>query len=90
MYATKPCLSINNMCITASEYKHNHHGSGNPRGASSMAIEIFSQASHKFKHYLVSRLRPPCLYICKSEQRRKVIKRVGVFLKKIQNPKPLI
>ena len=26
----------------------------------------------------------------KSEQRREVIKRVSVFLKKIQNPKPLI
>ena len=26
-----------------------------------IAIEIFSQASHKFKHCLVSRLRPPCL-----------------------------
>ena len=83
MNATKPCLSINNMCITASEYKHNHHGSGNPRGASSMAIEIFSQASHKFKHYFDH-------HAYKSEQKREVIKRVSVFLKKIQNPKPLI
>ena len=82
MYATK----TNNRCITASEYKHNHHGSGYPRGASSMAIEIVSQASHKFKHYLVSRLDH---HAYKSEQRREVIKRVSVFLKKIQNPKPL-
>ena len=85
MYATKPCLSINNMCITASEYKHNHHGSGNPRGASSMAIEIFSLINLSttwlagFDHHAY-----------KSEQRREVIKRVSVFLKKIQNPKPLI
>ena len=81
MYATKPCLSINNMCITASEYKHNHHGSGNPRGASSMAIEIFSQASW---------LAGLDHHAYKSEQRREVIKRVSVFLRKIQNPKPLI
>ena len=55
-------------------------------GASSMAIEIFSQASHKFKHCSVSDFDH---HAYKSEQRREVIKRVNVFLKKIQSPKPL-
>ena len=78
MYATKPCLSINNMCITASEYKHNHHGSGNPRGGSSMAIEIFSQASHKF-YLSTTWLAGFDHHAYKSEQRREVKKELVYF-----------
>ena len=87
MYATKPCLSINNMLLLL-------------LSTSTITMEAGTREVRvvwrlKFSVRRLINLSTTWLagfdhHAYKSEQRREVIKRVSVFLKKIQNPKPFI